>query len=131
MVLKYLNNVIKEADTKEKLLAYKDEYIRNKTIELSSVIDKILLLENLKESVLPRMENMTDDEYIHLVPEHFMNDLEEIVDNLNMQVKEIKYLNVPNGNIKIFTADGNVINFWQLNGIARNSKPMDYEFTIE
>lgn len=131
MVLKYLNNVIKEADTKEKLLAYKDEYIRNKTIELSSVIDKILLLENLKESVLPRMENMTDDEYIHLVPEHFMNDLEEILDNLNMQVKEIKYLNVPNGNIKIFTADGNVINFWQLNGIARNSKPMDYEFTIE
>ena len=101
MVLKYLNNVIKEADTKEKLLAYKDEYIRNKTIELSSVIDKILLLENLKESVLPRMENMTDDEYIHLVPEHFMNDLEEILDNLNMQVKEIKYLNVPNGNIKI------------------------------
>ena len=131
MVLKYLNNVIKEADTKEKLLAYKDEYIRNKTIELSSVIDKILLLENLEESVLPRMENMTDDEYIHLVPEHFMNDLEEILDNLNMQVKEIKYLNVPNGNIKIFTADGNVINFWQLNGIARNSKPMDYEFTIE
>ena len=131
MVLKYLNNVIKEDDTKEKLLAYKDEYIRNKTIELSSVIDKILLLENLKESVLPRMENMTDDEYIHLVPEHFMNDLEEILDNLNMQVKEIKYLNVPNGNIKIFTADGNVINFWQLNGIARNSKPMDYEFTIE
>ena len=131
MVLKYLNNVIKESDTKEKLLAYKDEYIRNKTIELSSVIDKILLLENLKESVLPRMENMTDDEYIHLVPEHFMNDLEEILDNLNMQVKEIKYLNVPNGNIKIFTADGNVINFWQLNGIARNSKPMDYEFTIE
>ena len=131
MVLKYLNNVIKEADTKEKLLAYKDEYIRNKTIELSSVIDKILLLENLKESVLPRMENMTDDEYIHLVPEHFMNDLEEILDNLNMQVKEIKYLNVPNGNIKIFTADGNVINFWQLNGIARNSKPMDYEFIIE
>ena len=60
-----------------------------------------------------------------------MNDLEEILDNLNMQVKEIKYLNVPNGNIKIFTADGNVINSWQLNGIARNSKPMDYEFTIE
>ena len=57
--------------------------------------------------------------------------IQEILDNLNMQVKEIKYLNVPNGNIKIFTADGNVINFWQLNGIARNSKPMDYEFIIE
>lgn len=85
----------------------------------------------MKEAVIERPGDMSDEEYLNLVPQGFKDDLSEVLEGFGFEVKEIKYVNAPRGNIKIFTNDGNVVNFRELNGMARNAKPMDYEFTIE
>lgn len=131
MILKYQDKIIKEAATEEELIEFKGEFIRNKSNELSALIEKILRLESLKEAVIERPGDMSDEEYLNLVSQGFKDDLSEVLEGFGFEVKEIKYVNVPRGNIKIFTNDGKVVDFRELNGMARNAKPMDYEFTIE
>lgn len=125
MKLTYNGKILKESENMDEIEEYRRLYKKEETTKYSKLIDRYLKLEEDRKYVLPRNPKDSDEEYenkVNMVNKEFVEELTSIINELPLTLVKIKYIDVPNGNIRIITDTDN-ISFGALNGTIRNMIP--------